>query len=67
LLLFYSIDKKRQERDTLRRVKSRESQENYCTMSKKSAKQAEKLLQDIRKIARLDGNKQCVDCPEKVI
>jgi hypothetical protein len=24
-------------------------------------------LQDIRKIARLDGNKQCVDCPEKVI
>ena len=35
-------------------------------MSKKSAKQAEKLLQDIRKVARLDGNKQCVDCPEKV-
>ena len=36
------------------------------TMSKKSAKQAEKHLQDIRKVARLDGNKQCVDCPEKV-
>jgi hypothetical protein len=35
-------------------------------MSKKSAKLAEKLLHDIRKIARLDGNKQCVDCPEKV-
>lgn len=36
-------------------------------MSKKSAKHAEKLLQDIRKVARLDGNKQCVDCPEKVL
>ena len=34
--------------------------------TKKSAKQAEKLLQEIRKIARLDGNKQCVDCPERV-
>jgi hypothetical protein len=35
-------------------------------MSKKSAKLAEKLLMEIRKVARMDGNKQCVDCPEKV-
>jgi hypothetical protein len=27
----------------------------------------EKVEQELRKLTRLDGNKTCVDCPEKVL
>lgn len=35
-------------------------------MSKSEKAKAEKAVQEIRKLARLDENKTCVDCPEKM-
>lgn len=35
-------------------------------MAKKSTKQEEKMLQEIRKLSKLEANKTCVDCPEKM-
>jgi 5'(3')-deoxyribonucleotidase len=39
----------------------------YVTMSDYYVGLQEKLEEEIRKISRLEGNKICVDCSEKVI